>query len=201
MAPKVILSRRTMLVVGVLLAGAIAACSTEIYAPAALNPPPSEPFNAFGRYQLQPVTLNPKLAEHGYNQSATAAINRELQPTLATLLNSWDKGSGRMLLVAPYIEEIKFIGGAARFWGGAMAGSSAVVIRVTYTDEATGKTVATPVFYQHANAMGGAFSFGGTDNAMLSRIANLITDYTRNNYAQAVGGPTGAPANRVRDGN
>ena len=193
-------SRRALLASGLLLAAAIGACSTEIYAPAAQNPPPSEPFGNFGRFQLKPVTLNPSLAEHGYNQSATASINGSLQPTLGILLDSWNKGSGRLLVVDPYIEEIKFIGGAARFWAGAMAGSSAVVMRVTYTDEATGAIIANPVFYQHANAMGGAWSFGATDNAMLSRIANLVTDYTRNNFAQAVGGPTGAPDDRVRSG-
>lgn len=191
-------SRRVLLASAALLA--IAACSTEIYAPAAQNPPPTEPFNAFGQFQLKPVTLNPDLAEHGYNQSATTAINNNLQPTLGILLDSWNKGSGRMLVVAPYIEDIKFIGGAARFWAGAMAGSSAVVMRVTYTDDATGAVIANPVFYQHANAMGGAWSFGATDNAMLKRMADLVTEYTRKNYVQTVGGPTGAPADRVRNG-
>jgi hypothetical protein len=70
-------------------------------------------------------------------------------------------------------------------------------MRVTYADETTGEVVASPVFYQHASAMGGAWSVGGSDNAMLSRVANLITTYTKNNYAAAVGGPTGAPPDRV----
>jgi hypothetical protein len=190
-----LLTRRAV----ILLAGlAMAGCTTEIYAPAAQNPPPSEPFRNFGQFQLQPVTLNPSLAEHGYNQSATASINRSLQQSLGTLLAAWDKGEGRTLIVDPYIDEIKFVGGAARFWAGAMAGSSAVVMRVTYKDAATGAVVAEPVFYQHAHAMGGAWTFGGSDNAMLSRLAELVTTYTRNNYASAVGGPTGAPADRVR---
>jgi hypothetical protein len=45
--------------------------------------------------------------------------------------------------------------------------------------------------------MGGAWSIGGSDNAMLSRVANLITTYTKDNYADAVGGPTGVPPDRV----
>jgi hypothetical protein len=81
-----------------------------------------------------------------------------------------------------------------------LAGSSAVVMRVTYTDEDTGAVIASPDFYQHASAMGGAFSVGGSDNAMLVRVANLITTYTTDNYASAVGGPTGAPLDRVRGG-
>jgi hypothetical protein len=70
-------------------------------------------------------------------------------------------------------------------------------MRVTYTDESTGAVVASPVFYQHASAMGGVWSIGGSDNAMLSRVASLITTYTKDNYADAVGGPTGAPPDRV----
>jgi hypothetical protein len=40
--------------------------------------------------------------------------------------------------------------------------------------------------------MGGAWTFGSTDNAMLVRIANRLTDYLAANYASPVGGPTGA---------
>jgi hypothetical protein len=45
--------------------------------------------------------------------------------------------------------------------------------------------------------MGGAFSIGGADNAMLYRIAEIINDYVVRNYENAVGGPTGAPPDRV----
>ena len=65
------------------------------------------------------------------------------------------------------------------------------MIRVRYIDVESGELIAHPEFYQRAAAMGGAFTIGGTDNAMLIRIASLITDYTENNYHSAVGGPTG----------
>ena len=188
-------AHRFLLLAIVVLAGA---CTTQIYAPAATNPPPSAPFQTFGRVQLKPVVLNPAFADHSYNQSATAAIERNLQATLAPQLQSWDKGSEPTLVIEPYIQEIKFIGGAVRFWAGAFAGSSAVVMRVTYKDAETGATIATPVFYQHASAMGGAWTIGGSDNAMLARVAELIAQYTRDNYVAAVGGSTGAPADRVR---
>jgi hypothetical protein len=175
-----------------------ASCTTEIYAPAAQNPPPVEPFRDFGQFKQEPVTLNPAYTEHGYNISAQAAVERNLQALLGPVLQNWNKNTGRTLVIEPRIEEIKFIGGAARFWAGAMAGSSAIVMRVIYTDAETKQVIASPVFYQHANAMGGAWTFGGTDNAMLSRIATLITTFTTSNYEVAVGGTTGAPAERVR---
>ncbi len=187
-------------VLPVLLASQILGCTTEIYAPAATNPPPAEPFKNFATFRLESVALSPAFSEHGYNESARASIDRSLQKSLGTLLQSWDKGNGRTLLIQPYIEEIKFVGGAARFWAGYYAGSSAVVMRVTYRDEATDAEIAAPVFYQHANAWGGTWTFGGSDNAMLGRMAELVTTYTRNNYQTAVGGPTGAPPDRVRAG-
>ena len=175
-------------------------CVTDIYAPAATNPAPIRAFNEFGNFRLAPVALNPAFASHGYNVSATAAIDRNLRASLIPNMVAWDKGEGSTLVIQPSVEEIKFIGGGARFWAGALAGSSVVVMRVTYTDEDTGAVIASPAFYQHASAMGGAFSVGGSDNAMLVRVANLITTYTTDNYASAVGGATGAPLDRVRGG-
>jgi len=61
---------------------------------------------------------------------------------------------------------------------------------VKFTDATTGEVIAQPEFYQHANKMGAAWSFGATDKAMLVRVAGMITNYVRNNYGAAVGGST-----------
>jgi hypothetical protein len=45
--------------------------------------------------------------------------------------------------------------------------------------------------------MGGAWSIGRTDNAMLERIAGLIANYTIANYKNAIGGATGKPAEKL----
>ncbi|MES2405054.1 MAG: hypothetical protein V4567_12065, partial [Pseudomonadota bacterium] len=70
-------------------------------------------------------------------------------------------------------------------------GSSAVLMRVKFTDAQTGRVIADPEFYQRAAAYGGAWSIGGTDNGMLARIATVVQQYLQNNDARAVGGPTG----------
>ena len=51
------------------------------------------------------------------------------------------------------------------------------------------KTPACADFYQHANAMGAAWSFGATDKTMLIRISNMVTEYLRSNYTQTVAVP------------
>jgi hypothetical protein len=98
----------------------------------------------------------------------------------------------RTLVIKPVISEVKFISGGKRFWAGALAGSSAVILDVTFTEKETGKLIAKPTFYARAAAMGGAWSIGSTDNVMLVRIAGRLTDYLAANYAAAVGGPSGA---------
>lgn len=39
-----------------------------------------------------------------------------------------------------------------------------------------------PDFYQHANAIGAARSFGAADKTMLIRIASILRDYLQSNY-------------------
>jgi hypothetical protein len=175
----------------------LSACTTEIKATSTQNPPPSEPFKNFGQFKLHPVAPNPADEKDDANQRATQKIDEELQSTLGAQLLRWDKGEGRTLEIEPRVEEIKFVSGGARFWAGAFAGSSAVVMQVNFKDADTGNTIAAPTFYQHASAMSGAYSIGGADNAMLYRIAEIINDYVVRNYENAVGGPTGAPPDRV----
>ena len=78
-------------------------------------------------------------------------------------------------------KEIKFIGGFARFMVGGMAGSSAVLMKVTFLNSETGKVVAEPEFYRAANGMGGGYSMGATDNLMLDQIAQDIALYAKMN--------------------
>jgi hypothetical protein len=116
--------------------------------------------------------------------------------TADPLIDGWRQAAPvaskpRTLVITPLITEIKFISGGSRFWAGSLAGSSAVILKVTITEKETGKVIATPIFYAKAAAMGGAWTFGATDNIMLVRIANRLTDYLAANYASAVGGPTG----------
>jgi hypothetical protein len=54
-------------------------------------------------------------------------------------------------------------------------------MQVTYRDLGSGEIVANPEFYEQANAWGGAWSFGTTDNLMLSRAAQDIVNYTAAN--------------------
>lgn len=177
-----------------LLLAAAPVMAGDFQAPAdgASNPPPKEAFNAFQRFEAQPVAMGAPWAGQKGNEAARTMLQADLDERLKPLLAEWNaKTAGdtpRTLRIQPQVRYIRFITGGKRFWGGAFAGGSAIMVSLKITDAANGDTIAEPDFYQQANAMGAAWSFGATDKAMLIRISNMITEYLRANHAQAVGG-------------
>lgn len=165
-------------------------CATKIKASAANNPAPTEAFSSYGR-----ITVKPAVFKAGYKSdfAGLAKIEENLVKDLAPSLETWNKraANGRSLIIEPVVEELRFTHGAKRVLLGPLAGSSGVLMRVKITD-ADGKVVAMPEFFQRADAMAAGFTFGVHDNLMLTRVANLASDYIINNYASALGGPTGA---------
>lgn len=176
---------------------ALTGCATKIHADAISNPRPAEALSAFEHFELLPIKMSAPYSGQEANERALVKIQQNFDFRARPLIDSWNAKAGaaeggRTLVIAPYIQDIKFISGGARVWAGAMAGSSAVVLKMRLYDKATGRTIAEPEFFQRAAAMGGAYSFGATDNNMLVRIAEIAANYLSANYAAAVGGPTGA---------
>ena len=165
-------------------------CATKIKASSTQNPPPAQAFSTYGRISVKPVVF-----KEGYkaNTSALAKIEENFQKDMAPSLEQWNKrpANGRTLMIEPVVDELSFKHGASRVLLGPLAGSSGVLMRVTFRD-GSGKVVATPEFFQRAQAMGAGFTFGVHDNLMLTRVANLASGYVIANFDHAVGGPTGA---------
>lgn len=183
--------------VGCLMVLMASGCATHIKMTDTHNPVPVCKLCNFDKYELMDITIAPEYADHKANIKATKKIQEVLNSRLENTMNAWNQSeapaSRGTLVIEPNIAQIKFIGGNARFWLGALAGSSAVSMNVVYKEKETGEIIANPKFYQSANAWGGAWSVGGADNAMLNRVANLIADYTIANYTSAIGGKTGKP--------
>jgi hypothetical protein len=178
---------------------AFGGCATQVKSTVvttARNPAPAEKLAAFSRFELAPIVLLAPYAGQEGNEAAKKKIQESVDARLVPLIASWNQVGAskpaRTLVIEPTITEIKFINGTARFWAGAMAGSSIVVIEARITEKETGRVIAKPEFYARAAAMAGAWSMGGADNAMLARIANRLCDYVSANYDAAVGGATGA---------
>ena len=165
----------------------VSGCVTHIRPTVESNPPPLKAFKEFSDFDVRRLVADDGVEE----PEARAKIQQNLDQKLGPLVAQWRRGEGATLVIEPRVRELKFVGAGGRVLGGSLAGSSAVRMTVKFSDRATGDVIAEPEFYQRAAAMGGAYSFGGTDNAMLIRIASVVEEYLRRNYDQAVGGPTG----------
>lgn len=165
-------------------------CATKIKASSTHNPAPATAFSTYSRIDVKPVAFR-----QGYkgNAVALAKIAANLEKDLAPKLQQWNSrpANGRTLTVEPIVEEMSFKSTGKRVFLGPLAGSSGVLMRVTFRDQ-SGKVIATPEFYQRTGAMNGGFTLGVNDNLMLTRVANLASSYIIANYDQAVGGPSGA---------
>jgi hypothetical protein len=160
------------------------------------NPPPSVALNTFDKFEISPIAMGAPYAGQDANEDAKKRVQANLDEKVQPMLAQWNAAEAKntppkTLKIEPTIRHVKFIGGAARFWAGAAAGGSAVLMTVKLSDAASGEVIAEPEFYQHANKFGAAYSFGATDKNMLVREAELVAEYLRANYASAVGGPTG----------
>jgi hypothetical protein len=183
--------RRVLLAVSVAIAlPLVSGCATKIKASTAHNPAPAEAFSTYGRIVLKPVSYAP-----GYrgDPGALAKIAGNLDKNLGESVQQWNRArdNGRTLTIEPVVEEMSFKSSTKRVFLGPLAGSSGVLMRVTFRDQA-GKVIAKPEFFQRAGAMSGGFTLGVQDNLMLTRVSKLASDYIIANYTQAVGGPTGA---------
>ena len=178
-----------------LLSALFLGCVTHIKPSTETNPRPSERFSDFNRFELRPVQAGS--AEVANQKAALDKIERNIQERLGVRVRQWNSQPPdapiRTLLIEPTVTEMEFVGGARRVWFGALAGSSAVVLKARISERETGNPVATPEFYSRSSAMSGAYSFGANDNAMLTRIANALAVYVLNNYKSAVGGSVMPP--------
>jgi hypothetical protein len=181
---------RVLAVAGFVSLAALQGCATRVKATAIENPAPTEAFKAFGRIEVLPI----RVAEGTTASPAgVAKIQENFTKDLSASLPEWNAkpDNGRKLIITPVIEQLEFTHGAKRVLLGPFAGSSGVLVRLKIVDD-KGRVVASPEFFQRADAMAAGFVFGVHDNIMLTRVANLASSYVITNYTEAKGGPTGA---------
>lgn len=135
---------------------------------------------------LVKAEIAPTYAKHPANVKAANKIDETLRQKLSAIYSDIEvksvaeaknlgKSNSKTLVIKPYIKQIKFIGGAARFWGGAMAGSSVVIMDTAIIDLNTNETLANPGYYRKAGAYTDPFGIGSND--MLSQISADVVNY------------------------
>ena len=164
----------------------IAGCTTNIHAQDDTIKPSKAPLGSYQTVSIRPLTVEKYGGDDG-DKRAVSRIETELSACLSRVfpgakpLARDGEGPNGALLIDPAIVDLKKVDTAERIFAGALAGSSAVLLRTRYTDTASGTVLAAPVFYAKANAMGGAWTFGSTDNGMLTRIVADACNYAKSN--------------------
>ena len=160
-------------------------CATNLSKPDGTPQPTPVRLSTFKTITMKKIEIAPDFASAGANQKAAKKINEVLVENMRMVFPNLRETDGEDvrsgLLIEPLIQEIKFIGGAARFWVGAMAGSSAVLMKVTFRDASTGEVLQAPQFYRSAGAYSGSWSMGVADNRMLEDVAKDVVNYAKLN--------------------
>jgi len=176
------------LMAALLLAGLLSGCATTIQDRNETIMPSKTPLGGFAVVVMRPLTVEKMEGDAG-DLDAVRHIETTLRQCMRAVFSGITFGTdagapaaaGQALLIEPAIVDLKKVGGAERFWVGPMAGSSAALLRMRFSDAHTQAVLAEPIFYGKASAWGGAWTFGATDNAMLSRLTSDACVYSRSN--------------------
>jgi hypothetical protein len=159
------------------------------------NPPPTKALSSYSSVELKRITLDKDDAGDKGRVAVLEKIQGYFDEQVAPIVAAWGSKSPAegdvRLVIEPRVDSIRKIGGATRFFAGALAGDSHVTMHVRFVEQPGDVVVAEPEFYQHAAAMSGAWTMGAQDNDMLRRITKLVVDYMNANAEKPVGGRTG----------
>lgn len=169
------------------LAVSMVGCATQVVEKPSAVTRATTNLGEFDRVVLVKGEIAPTYAEHGANIKAVNKIDEILAQQLPGVLDNVEvrtldeyksmKSSlgADALVIRPYVKQVKFIGGAARFWAGAMAGSSVVVMDVFFEKGTGGEPLSTPGFQRTAGAY--TDMVGVASNRMLSDVAQDVVNY------------------------
>ena len=173
-----------------LAAPCINAAEFEKPADDATNPPPTVALNTYQRFEMAPVAMDAPYAGQKGNEVARGYLQGNLDERVGAVLKAWNEqpagDAPRTLKIEPKLTHVRFISGGKRFFAGGLAGKSWVYVTAKLTDAQTGAVVGEPGFYQQANAIGAAWTFGTTDKTMLIRISSMLRSYLQQNYDKTV---------------
>jgi hypothetical protein len=161
-------------------------CATTQLKPTPAPQPAKVKFSEFNNVEMKAVGCGSTVSSADSNQRAIKKIDEILFNNMKMLfpnLKRVEQGEefsttgDKTLRITPVISDIKFIGGAARFWVGAWAGSSQVRMQATFQDSSNDEVIADSAFYRKAGAWSGGMTIGYTDNKMLEEVAMDVVNY------------------------
>lgn len=146
-------------------------------------PAPSVALSAYGKFELKPMVMSDAVQREAGKVQAAQQLDATVRARLEPLLAEWGNGrGGKTLVIQPRVESIRIIGGANRFFAGALAGDSHIDMDLELKDAATGAVIAKPRVTRSSNAMAGGWSIGATDRNLPNYMAEIWRQYLSDNY-------------------
>ena len=87
------------------------------------------------------------------------------------------KYPGKTVDIEGKILDMRIASGAARFWGGALAGTSFMNIYIKLTDASTGKIIHQQIITTQGNPFAAAWTFGASDRNLPYDMGKIVGEY------------------------
>jgi hypothetical protein len=85
--------------------------------------------------------------------------------------------NGPTLIVKTNVPQMRIVGFNARFWGGAFAGNSEMLLEMTFIDKQTGMEMGHKTLSSNVNVMGATWSFGASDRSLPTDMGMIMAAY------------------------
>lgn len=147
---------------------------------------PSRPLSTFSRFELAPMTFSQPITAEEDKMREAREFEIAYNLRIRGLLDQWNTnvqaGAHDTLVVKTDLVGLRIISGAARFWAGAFAGDSFLDLDLKLMNKHTGEQISGVRVHKNADAMGGAWSVGQTDQNLDQYVVEIVRTYLSNNY-------------------
>ena len=131
---------------------------------------------------FQKFEFDPKI-EADYPGAVAECENSALEATIAKKIfaSAEKEATGAKyagaLLVKARVTNLRIVSDAARFWGGAFAGSSDMSLQMKLIDASTGALVRETELSTNNNPWAAAWTFGSSDRSLPSDLGKIVAEY------------------------
>jgi hypothetical protein len=171
-----------------MLVAVLAACGGQSQGTQSETPASAEPFandapldTAYTSIVVAPFGASdevkesyPEALDESHSALMAALIKQERFQQVGKALNGSPDGC---LIVQTEVPEMRIVSGAARFWGGAFAGSSNMVMNVKLVDAKTQSVVREKRLESGNNAFAAAWTYGSSDRSLPTDMGNIVATY------------------------
>ncbi len=146
----------------------------------------SKPLSSFAEFELRPMTFTDGIMQEEGKLEEAREFEGNLIAKLSPLLDEWNaagqSGASGKLGIKIHIEGLRIIGGANRFWAGALAGDSFIDLDLQLIDETAGAAISKVRIYRDSDAMTGGWSVGKSDQNLDDYLVSIVHQYLMDNY-------------------